>query len=144
MIDEAVKIVQGGKDLSEKQMTFVMEEILTGKALTPQIISFLCALNDKGESVEEVSAAVKVMRAHAMRVYTKQDIILDTCGTGGDSKGTFNISTTVAFVAAASGVAVAKHGNRSVSSASGSADILEALGVNINLSKEKLGQCLDE
>ncbi|MGA2774565.1 MAG: anthranilate phosphoribosyltransferase [Candidatus Omnitrophota bacterium] len=144
MIDEAIKIVQGGADLSEKQMSCVMEEILTGRALTAQIVSFLCVLNDKGESIEEVSAAVKVMRTHATQVHTKQDVILDTCGTGGDSKETFNISTTVAFVAAASGVAVAKHGNRSVSSASGSADILEALGVNINLSKEKLGECLDQ
>jgi len=144
MIDEAVKVIQEGKDLSEKQMTFAMEEILTGKASTLKIVAFLSALNNKGESVEEVSAAVKVMRLYATEVHTKQEVILDTCGTGGDTKGTFNISTTVAFVAAACGVAVAKHGNRSVSSASGSADILEALGVNINLSKERLEKCLDE
>ena len=144
MIVEAQNLIHKGSDLSEKQMTSVMEEILTGKAATPQIVSFLLALNNKGESVEEVSAAVKVMRKYAILVNTKQKVILDTCGTGGDAKGTFNISTTVAFVVAASGVAVAKHGNRSVSSASGSADILEALGININLSKEKLEECLDE
>ena len=144
MIVEAQNLIQKGSDLSEKQMTSVMEEIMTGKATTPQIISFLLALNNKGESVEEVIAAVKVMRKYATLINTKREVIIDTCGTGGDDKGTFNISTTVAFVVAASGVAVAKHGNRSVSSASGSADILEALGVNINLSKEKLSECLDE
>ena len=122
MIVEAQNLIHKGSDLSEKQMTSVMEEILTGKAATPQIVSFLLALNNKGESVEEVSAAVKVMRKYAILVNTKQKVILDTCGTGGDAKGTFNISTTVAFVVAASGVVVAKHGNRSVSSASGSAD----------------------
>ena len=144
MIDDAVKIIHSGTDLSIKQISSVMEEILTGKASTSQIVSFLSALNDKGETVEEVAEAVKVMRRYAVLVSSKREIILDTCGTGGDGKGTFNISTTVAFVASAGNVTVAKHGNRSVSSASGSADILEALGININLSKEKLEKCLDE
>ena len=144
MIAEAQNLLQKGSDLSEKLMISVMEEIMTGKVATPQIVSFLVSLSNKGETVEEVSAAVKVMRKYATVVNSRRDVILDTCGTGGDAKGTFNISTTAAFVVAASGVAVAKHGNRSVSSASGSADILEALGVNINLSKEKLEQCLDE
>ena len=144
MIDEAIKIIEKGTDLPEKKMSVVMEEILTGNASTPQIVSFLVGLNNKGESIEEVTAAVKVMRKYVTTISAKQKIILDTCGTGGDAKGTFNISTTVAFVVAANGIAVAKHGNRSVSSASGSADILEALGININLSKEKLGECLDE
>jgi len=144
MIEEAVKTIKAGKDLTEKEMSRVMESILKGEVLTEKIVSFLTALNDKGETVDEVTAAVRVMRAHAVKVETSQKIILDTCGTGGDCKGTFNISTIVAFVAAANGVAVAKHGNRSVSSASGSADILEALGVKINLAPEKLGECLNQ
>jgi len=120
-----------------------MEEIMEGKVDTPQIISFLTALSKKGETVEELTAAVSVMRVHVTKITSSQALILDTCGTGGDAKGTFNISTTVAFVASGCGVAVAKHGNRSVSSYCGSADILEALGVNIHMTPLQLQDCLD-
>ena len=144
MIQEAVKIVSSGRDLKEGQMQSVMDEIMTGRAETPQVVSFLRALSSKGESVEELTAAAKVMREHSVKINTKQKKVLDTCGTGGDRKGTFNISTAAAFVVSGCGIAVAKHGNRSVSSCCGSADILEALGVNINLPKEKLEICLNE
>ena len=144
MIKEATEKLSKGSDLNEKEMRLVMEEIMTARAETLQIVSFLTALGNKGETVEELTAAVAVMREHATKIKTKHKVILDTCGTGGDRKGTFNISTVVAFVAAGSGIAVAKHGNRSVSSLCGSADTLEALGININLSKEKIEECLDK
>ncbi|MGD9014726.1 MAG: anthranilate phosphoribosyltransferase [Candidatus Omnitrophota bacterium] len=144
MIKEATQILSEHKNLSVSQMEAVMQEIMTGKVDTPQIVSFLTALNQQGETAEELAAAVKVMRHHATRVETKHKVILDTCGTGGDKKHTFNISTAVAFVAAGAGIAVAKHGNRSVSSKSGSADILEAAGININITKERVEQCLDD
>ena len=117
---------------------------MTGKAETPDIVSFLRALSKKGETIEELTAAALVMRRHVTRIKVKDEVILDTCGTGGDKLGTFNISTVVAFVAAGSGITVAKHGNRSVSSRCGSADILEALGINIRLSKEKIEECLEK
>lgn len=144
MITEAIKILSSDRNLSASEMTAVMEEIMSGQADTAEIVSFLTALGSKGETVEEVTAAVSVMRRHVTKVRAKGEIILDTCGTGGDKKGTFNISTTVAFVVSGCGVIVAKHGNRSVSSLSGSADILESLGININLSAEKIEKCLDE
>jgi len=143
MIQQAIEQLSEGKDLSSALMCRVMEEIMAGKADTPGVISFLTLLNDKGETVEELTAAVEVMRSHATKINTKHKVILDTCGTGGDKSGTFNVSTAVAFVASGCGIAVAKHGNRSVSSCCGSADILEALGINISLSKEKIEQCLD-
>jgi anthranilate phosphoribosyltransferase len=117
---------------------------MSGKMDTAQIVSLLEALSKKGETAEELAAAARVMRSHAAKISAPQKIILDTCGTGADQRGTFNISTAVAFVAAGAGVAVAKHGNRSVSSKSGSADCLEALGVNINLSVEEAQQCLGQ
>jgi anthranilate phosphoribosyltransferase len=126
------------------QMQQAMEEIMSGKADDPEIVSFLTALNKKGESVDELTAAVQVMRGHATKINTRHKVILDTCGTGADNKGTFNISTIVAFVACGCGIAVAKHGNRSVSSRCGSADILEALGININMGKERIEKCLDD
>ena len=144
MIKEATEILSKQKDLTAMQMEAVMEEIMSGKVDTPQIVSFLTALNKQGETSEELSSAVNVMRRYATKVKTKRDIVLDTCGTGGDKKHTFNISTAVAFVASGAGIVVAKHGNRSVSSKSGSADILEALGININMDKEKIEQCLDD
>ena len=144
MIQEAIEILSKHKDLASNQMEAVMEEIMTGKVDTPQIVSFLTALNQQGETPEELAAAVKVMRRYATKVRGKHKVILDTCGTGGDKKHTFNISTAVAFLAAGAGITVAKHGNRSVSSKSGSADILEALGVNINMTKETVKQCLDD
>lgn len=144
MIQEAIEILSKDNDLTAAQMEAVMEEIMTGKTDTPQITSFLTALNKKGETAQELAAAVQVMRRHAMKIHTRHKIVLDTCGTGGDRKQTFNISTVVAFVVSGAGITVAKHGNRSVSSKSGSADVMEALGVNINLSKEKIEKCLDE
>lgn len=144
MIQEATEKLSQGKDLIADQMQAVMEEIVTGKVDTPQIVSFLTALDKKGETVEELTAAVSVMRRHVTKIETKQEVILDTCGTGGDRKGTFNVSTVVAFVVSGCGITVAKHGNRSVSSCCGSADILEALDVNINVSPQKIEKCLDE
>lgn len=144
MIQEIIERLSRGEDLSKKQMQLVMEEIMTGKVDTPQIVDFLIGLNNKGETVEELTAAVWVMRQHVTKINTKHAVILDTCGTGGDRKGTFNVSTIVAFVASGCGITVAKHGNRSVSSLCGSADILEALDININMNKEKLERCLDE
>jgi len=143
MINEAIEILSGGKDLTAAQMGAVMEEIMTGKADTAQIVLFLTALAKKGETVEELTAAVTVMRLHATKINICKQVILDTCGTGGDTKGTFNISTTVAFVVSGCGIAVAKHGNRSVSSSCGSADILEYLGVNINMLPEQIEECLE-
>ncbi|MBU1056675.1 MAG: anthranilate phosphoribosyltransferase, partial [Proteobacteria bacterium] len=130
MIQEAIEILSNGESLTASQMEAVMEEIMTGKADTGQIVSFLSALNKKGETVEEITAAVSVMRRHVTRIHVDKEPLLDTCGTGGDKKGSFNVSTIVAFVASGCGITVAKHGNRSVSSSCGSADILEALGIN--------------
>ncbi|MFH1354887.1 MAG: anthranilate phosphoribosyltransferase [Candidatus Omnitrophota bacterium] len=138
-----IGLLKAKQDLSRSQMQSVMEEIMNGRAQTEQIISFLRALGDKGETVEELTAAVLVMRTYAARIGTKHKVVLDTCGTGGDKSGTFNISTVVAFIASGCRIAVAKHGNRSVSSLCGSADIFEALGININMSKEKVEECLD-
>lgn len=144
MIQEAIAQLSSGKNLEPTTMQSVMEEIMTGKVETSRIVDFLTLLNKKGETVEEITAAVSVMRRYSTRIKTDKDVVLDTCGTGGDKKGTFNVSTTVAFVASGAGITVAKHGNRSVSSCCGSADILEALGVNINLSVAQLEKCLDE
>ncbi|MFH1888649.1 MAG: anthranilate phosphoribosyltransferase [Candidatus Omnitrophota bacterium] len=144
MIKEATGILAKGSDLSSLQMQVVMEEIMTGKSETAEIVSFLSALSSKGETSEEVTAAVSVMRRHATRIHTDKEPLLDTCGTGGDKKGVFNVSTVVAFVASGAGITVAKHGNRCVTSCCGSADILEALGVDINMPKEKLERCLSD
>jgi len=144
MIEDAIEILSKGNDLTASQMEAVMEQIMTGKASTPQIVSFLSNLNNQGETPEELAAAVQVMRRHATKISTKHKVILDTCGTGGDRKHTFNISTAVAFVASGAGITVAKHGNRSVSSKSGSADVLEALGININMTEEEIEKCLDD
>lgn len=144
MIEQAAGILSCGKNLNAGQMEAVMEEIMSGKADTGAIVSFLSGLGAKGETVEELTAAVTVMRRHAARINPSSRIILDTCGTGGDAKGTFNISTAAAFVASASGITVAKHGNRSITGCCGSADVLEALGVNINMPPERIEKCLDE
>jgi anthranilate phosphoribosyltransferase len=121
-----------------------MTAIMAGSADTHEISDFLVALADRGETVEEIVAAVSVMRGMGVRVEVSRDIVLDTCGTGGDRKNTFNISTIAAFIVSACGVTVAKHGNRSVSSRCGSADVLEAAGVRLSLSLEKVSQCLNE
>ncbi len=128
--------------MTSGQMRSAMEEIMTGAISTDAVVSFLVELGKKGETVEELTAAVSVMRTHAVKISVDEDIVLDTCGTGGDKKGTFNVSTAVAFVACGAGITVAKHGNRSISSMSGSADILEAMGININMDREKIISCL--
>jgi anthranilate phosphoribosyltransferase len=143
MIKEATGILSSGSDITAGQMGAVMEEILRGKAETPQIVSFLTALSAKGETVEELTAAVTVMRMHVTRINSCDTAVLDTCGTGGDTKATLNISTAAAFVASGAGITVAKHGNRSVSSCCGSADILEALGIKIDLLPEKIEEALE-
>jgi len=149
MIREAIARVIERKDLDEKQMVGVMNEIMSGETTPAQIGSFITALRMKGETIEEISGAAMVMREKATRISTgvavdKGEILVDTCGTGGDSSGTFNVSTTTAFIVAAAGIPVAKHGNRSVSSKCGSADVLEALGVNLDLSPEQVGACVKE
>ena len=144
MIKEATQKLSSGQDLDATLMKEAMEEIMTGQLVIDDIVAFLVALNNRGETVEELTAAAEIMRLHATPIHVKSDVILDTCGTGADSRGTFNISTIVAFVASACGITVAKHGNRSISSSCGSADILEALGVNINLTPEKIERCLEE
>jgi len=115
-----------------------------GQATSAQIGAFLTALRMKGETADEIAGCAQAMRESAIAVKPKRDQLVDTCGTGGDGSGTFNISTTVAFVAAGAGLAVAKHGNRAVSSRCGSADLLQALGVNLELSPEQVAQCIDE
>ena len=144
MILEATEILSKGNNLSAHQMESVMEEIMTGKVATDQIASFLRALKNKTETPEEITGAALVMRKFVTKIITTQKIIFDTCGTGGDCKDTFNISTIVAFVVAGCGITVAKHGNRSVSSKCGSADLLESLGVNIAMNKEKIQECLEK
>lgn len=127
------------KSLSYHEMESVMHQIMTGEATPAQIAGFLVALRLKGETVDEITAAASVMRDHASRIQVKLapgEHLVDTCGTGGDRSGTFNVSTTAAFVVAGAGVKVAKHGNRSVSSLAGSADVLEKLGVNLNIPSE--------
>jgi anthranilate phosphoribosyltransferase len=146
MMKDAIVKVVAGTDLSEAEMVGVMETIMGGEATPAQIGAFITALRIKGETVDEITGAARVMRAKATKVAAvdEGEILVDTCGTGGDASGTFNVSTTAAFVVAAAGVPVAKHGNRSVSSHCGSADVLEALGVDLTLSPEEIGQCIRE
>lgn len=143
MIKEAINILINDISLSETEMAECMNEIMEGRATDAQIGAFLAALRIKGETVDEITGAARIMREKAAKISAPEGV-LDTCGTGGDMSHTFNISTTVAIVAAAAGVPVAKHGNRSVSSKSGSADVLEALGVKIDLQPEKVEKCLFE
>lgn len=143
-IREAIEKLVNRVNLSEEETISVMNEIMNGEATPLQVASFLTALRMKGETVEEITGAARVMREKAHRVKVGSKIVLDTCGTGGDQKGTFNISTTSAFVAAGAGVNVAKHGNRSVSSQSGSADVLAALGVKVDAPKEKVEACIEK
>jgi len=143
-MQQAIKAVTERQDLSNEQMTEVMRLIMTGEATQAQIGGFLIGLRMKGETVDEIAAAASVMRELATHVEVAGAHLVDTCGTGGDGASTFNISTTSAFVVAAAGGQVAKHGNRSVSSKSGSADVLEAAGVNLNLSPEQVAECINK
>jgi len=143
-IQTAIKTVISGQNLGEQNMTRVMQQIMTGECTPAQIGGFLVGLRMKGESVEEITAAAKVMRELSTRVTVDAKHLVDTCGTGGDASGSFNISTASAIVAAAAGAQVAKHGNRSVSSKSGSADVLEAAGVNLDIDPQQVGACIEE
>ncbi|HHV62778.1 MAG TPA: anthranilate phosphoribosyltransferase [Firmicutes bacterium] len=144
MIREFIAKAASRQNLSVEEAEAAMNEVMSGLATPAQIAGYLTALKVKGETCEEITGSARAMRSKAVKVKTKHPTVIDTCGTGGDGARTFNISTAAAFVLAGGGVPVAKHGNRSVSSMSGSADVLEALGININLSPEQVGLCMDE
>jgi anthranilate phosphoribosyltransferase len=158
MIREMIAKVVKGNDLTDLETEQVMEEIMTGEATPAQIGAFVTALRIKGETIDEITGAARVMRAKATRIQLNNHLvnidrdeinietetILDTCGTGGDGTRTFNVSTTTAFVAAGAGVRVAKHGNRAVSSQCGSADVLQSLGVNLDLNASDVERCIRE
>jgi len=144
MIKEAISQIVGKEDLKESVMMAVMDEVMDGKATDAQIAAFITALRMKGETAEEVTGAARIMRKKATRIDARAATVVDTCGTGGDGANTFNISTTAAFIVAASGITVAKHGNRAVSSGCGSADVLEALGVNIDASSVIVEECVQQ
>lgn len=154
-ITEYLKLVVERHDLTRDQAAAAMEEIMGGRATDAQIAAFLTAMRMKGETVEELTGFAAVMRSKVTRVPvgggvsaglsdTEREMLIDTCGTGGDATGTFNVSTATAFVVAGAGLKVAKHGNRSVSSLCGSADVVEALGVKIDLPPDRVGRCIDE
>ncbi|APG27668.1 anthranilate phosphoribosyltransferase [Syntrophotalea acetylenivorans] len=156
MIKQAIAMLVEQHDLAESMMVDVMEQIMGGEATPAQVGAFIVALRMKGETIEEITGAARVMRAHATpvrvgkvldmdreEINSDRETILDTCGTGGSGTKSFNISTTVAFVVAACGVKVAKHGNRSISSACGSADVLECLGVKLDISVAKVESCVN-
>ena len=144
MIREILGRLAEGEDLTEGEIRKVMGEIMEGRATSAQIASFLTALRMKGETVEEITGCAKEMLKKALSFNPRKDVLVDTCGTGGDKSNTFNISTAVAFVVAGAGLVVAKHGNRALSSQCGSADVLETLGVKLNISMKKLKECLDK
>ncbi len=144
MIKEAIsKLVEGGY-LTQDEAADAMNEIMNGESTPAQIASFITALRMRGETVDEITGCAKVMREKVTKIKTNADLLVDTCGTGGDSAHTFNISTVSALVAAGAGLSIAKHGNRAVSSQSGSADVLKALGVNIEADIDKVSKCIDE
>jgi len=143
-MQEAIKAVTERRDLSTEEMADTMRLIMTGEATPAQVGGFLIGLRMKGETIDEITAAAGVMRELATAVEVDKEYLVDTCGTGGDASGSFNISTASAIVVAAAGGKVAKHGNRSISSKSGSADVLEAAGVNLELSPEQVAECVDE
>ena len=142
-IKEAISRIVDREDLSRADMEAVMRQIMTGGATPVQIGGFLAGLRAKGETVEEIAAAAAVMRELAVRVEVSPEHLVDTCGTGGDGARLFNVSTAATFVAAAAGARVAKHGNRAMSGSSGSADVLEALGVKLDLPPERIAHCID-
>jgi len=143
MIKEAIQGLVSGRSLTMEEAASVMEEIMEGEVTPAQFGAFVTALRLKGETVAEIAGLARVMRAKAVPVNVDGPLV-DTCGTGGDGSATFNISTTAAFVAAGAGLKVAKHGNRAMSSQCGSADVLEALGVKLELTAEQVQKCLDE
>ena len=143
-MQEAIKAVIEKRDLSAEQMSDTMRLIMTGEATPAQVGGFLIGLRMKGESIDEIAAAAGVMRELASKVEVDKNHLVDTCGTGGDASGSFNVSTASAIVVAAAGGKVAKHGNRSISSKSGSADVLETAGVNLEISPEQVATCVNE
>lgn len=144
IFQQQIKQLKNSIDLHESEMRAALEFILTEQASQDDIVEFLTLLRDKGESASEIKGALKLMREKCHRLPLKSSPLFDTCGTGGDGKNTFNISTAVAFVLAGGGINIAKHGNRAVSSKSGSADVLKALGVNIEADANKVAHCIDE
>ncbi|AGK98282.1 anthranilate phosphoribosyltransferase [Clostridium pasteurianum] len=144
MLKEAIKKISNKDNLNEEEAYSSVNEIMKGEALPSQIGAFLVGLRMKGETVEEITGAARAMRDNASVVKLESEYVIDTCGTGGDGSKTFNISTAVAIIAAAAGVKVAKHGNRAVSSSSGSADVLQELGINIDVEPEKAKKLIDE
>ncbi len=144
MIKDAIVKLADRADLTDKEAEEVMLDIMEGRATPSQIAAYLMGLRLKGETVDEIVGSARAMRAKSIRIRAADPCVVDTCGTGGDRANTFNISTTAAFVVAGSGLTVAKHGNRSVSSRSGSADVLAALGVCIDLSVERVEECVNE
>src|SRR5215468_7214707 len=155
VIVEAIRTLVERRDLTRLEAAAAMEALMSGAATSVQVAAFLTALRMKGETVEELIGLAEVMRLKAVRVRTRGDVgtalagtdremLIDTAGTGGDASGTFNVSTATAFVVAGAGLKVAKHGNRSVSSLCGSADVVEALGINLELTPQKVGRCVDE
>ncbi len=145
-IREAIATLLAGADLSAEQAYTAMQDIMSGEATPAQIGAYLIALRMKGETVQEIVGSARAMRDHAIRIHPRVNgaPLVDTCGTGGDGSGTFNVSTTVAFVVAATGRPVAKHGNRSISSRSGSADVLAALGARIDLTPQEVQKAIEE
>ncbi len=143
-IQAAIRALTEGQSLSSEDMQAVMRQIMTGEATPAQIGGFLIALRMKGETVDEITGAARVMRELATGVKISADHVVDTCGTGGDGAHIFNVSTASALVVAAAGGKVAKHGNRSVSSSSGSADVLEAAGVNLALNPQQVASCVEQ
>jgi anthranilate phosphoribosyltransferase len=143
-VQQALARLLDGHDLSRVEARAVMNEIMEGEATPAQIGGFLVALRLKGETADEIAGCAEAMRAHALQVKPKRDDLVDTAGTGGDAARTINISTAAALVAAAAGAGVAKHGNRAVSSASGSADVLEALGFRLELPPTEIERSIDE
>lgn len=144
MIVEAISKLLGKRHLSTEETMKVFNQIMGGEATDAQIGAYLIAQRMVGEGIDEIAGAAQVMREKATPIPSTRQDLVDTCGTGGDSSGTFNISTASAFVAAGAGVPIAKHGNRSISSKCGSADVLDSLGVNLELSAKQAGECIDE
>ncbi len=143
-INEAIEKISSGTDLKKEEIKKVFLSIMNNECSDAEIISFLMTLKTKGESVEEITGAAEVLREMCQKLNLSSDKLVDTCGTGGDGQNTFNVSTASAIIASAAGVKIAKHGNKSISSKSGSADLLEYAGINIDLSKEQSQKCFED